>query len=119
MRKARAAFIIFLYVLLFSLMFLIPDQTPTGLGTPLLIMGGFGIYNMISIANRARRDAGWRPAAAEFWLSLSAYLGLIAVSVAILNHNTDSLGWLVAVMCILLISASKNAWDLLVEVQSK
>jgi hypothetical protein len=41
---AAQSFINFLCTLMFSVVFLIPNQVPPGLGLPLLGIGGFGLY---------------------------------------------------------------------------
>jgi hypothetical protein len=121
-RKARQTFGNFLYVIMFALMFLIPRQGPLGLGLPLLFMGGFGAWGVVGLFVETIREPGDRPRVGyyvrEYGQSLVAYLGLMAVALALLFGIASSLYGLVAVMVALLISACRNAWFLLVQIRA-
>ena len=45
----------FIHLLLISVFFLIPDQTPNGLGIPLLFLGLLGVYDIINLLWRIYR----------------------------------------------------------------
>jgi hypothetical protein len=53
----------------------------------------------------------------EYWLLVVAYLGMFLVAIGVLLGNTDSLYWLVGVWMVLLVSASRDCWTLLVQVR--
>jgi hypothetical protein len=80
-----------------------------------------GAANLVWIGPRLRivlahREApAFRDDAGRFGLAVLSYLGLVAVGVAIWSQHSDGLDWLVAVVLILLLTAARNAWELLVE----
>jgi hypothetical protein len=114
----------FMSVLMFSVLFLIPSQVPAGLGVPLLCIGGFGLYNTIAHWReaRGRPSPSWLRGggvARRFYLPTFCYTALITIAGLLLFAWTDGLYWLVPVMLMLIVSASRNAWDLLMALRSQ
>jgi hypothetical protein len=111
----------FLYAIVFSLIFLIPRQTPIGLGTPLMCVGIVGLIRTISnlrdLLSNIPRGISRRTTFVGVTMALGAFSVLIIVSLLVLlRANADSLYWLVAPMILLLVSASANTWSLLMGV---
>ncbi len=114
---AAQTFNIFVYVLLFAVLFLIPRNGPFGLGLPLIGIGAAGLWSTVvqffaarkSRANWGRRGVTWR-----FLLPLISLSVVIIIAISVLYGITDGLYWLVPVMLTLLATASRNAWDLLI-----
>jgi hypothetical protein len=109
-----------LSVLILALVFLIPAQTPLGLGLPLLAIGMLGAINASRQLRAAvqNQDHLWGSGYLfrRFLAPTTAYLGLIAIATSLATGETSRLPWLVAVLCTLLATATRNAWDLLVRV---
>jgi hypothetical protein len=107
----------FLVLLVLSLVILIPDDTARALGITLLIIGVQGIIRVASDLRQARRDPDphWSAVQAltRYVSPALAYLICLGVAVDLSDSITDALGWLVAVVFLLLMSATANCWDLL------
>jgi len=118
---AAQAFTSFLSVLMFAVLFLIPDQGPFGLGLPLVGVGAYGLYRTIQRlfeARRARARAwGTVSVARQMAVSACCYVSLLAVAASVLLGRTAGLYWLVPVMIVLILDASLNAWYLLLQVR--
>ncbi len=113
----------FMSVLMFAVLFLIPNQVPLGLGLPLLGIGGYGLFNTIRRWRQARRQPGraWEPGGGvtrRFHVPALCFLALIAIAVSVLLGGTDTLYGLVPVMILLVLGASRNAWDLLMALRA-
>ena len=119
MSLARQTFAIYLFILTFSITILIPKQSPKGLGIPLTLLGIYGLYhflremvlhiNNIKISISVRRY-GW---------ALLAFILMISASIHVIVHeDADSLYHMVSSMFMLLVSATKSSWILLVEIRS-
>ena len=110
----------FLMVLVIALVVLIPDTGPVGLGLPLLILGVWGVAQVIADARRVRSDPApeWhgRPVLTRFASPLAGYAIAVWVGVQALSGNADAVGWLVATVFFLMMSAAGNCWDLLREI---
>jgi hypothetical protein len=110
----------FLMVLVFSLVVLIPDTGPLGLGLPLLILSVWGIIRVIADARRVRSDPDpeWhgRTMLTRFASPLAGYVIAVWVGTQILRGDADAVGWLVATVFFLMMSATGNCWDLLREI---
>lgn len=123
MRAAKQAFANFLYVLSIAFLFLVPGQVPFGLGLGLLVLGGFGLFTVAKILHGVLHTKDRPPSGGdtvrEFALPLLAYFGLIAVAIAIMLAIADALYWLFGVLITLLVSASRNAWMLLMNARRK
>ena len=114
---AEETFYGFLMVLVFALVVLIPDAGPLGLGLPLLILGGWGAGRVVVDIRRVRGDPDprWRgrQALARFAAPLAGYAVTLWVATRVLGGGADAVGWLVATVFLLLMSAASNCWDLL------
>jgi hypothetical protein len=107
----------FLVLLVIALIALIPDDTAHALAITLYIVGVQGIIRVIFDLRNARRDPD------PHWSALQsltryvspalAYLICLGVAVDLSDSTSDALGWLVAVVFLLLMSATANCWDLL------
>jgi hypothetical protein len=114
---AEQTFSSFIYVILFAVFFLIPDQGSQGLGLPLLGVGGLGLYSTVSHFFKTRykqpRVWGRGNVALRFAAPTLCFASLMIIAVSALLDRTNGLYWLVPVMILLIVSASWNAWALL------
>jgi hypothetical protein len=110
----------FLMVLVFALVVLIPEPGPLGLGLPVLILGLWGVARVIGDAQRVRSDPDpeWhgRTMLIRFASPLVGYSIAVWVGTQILRGDADAVGWLVATVFFLMMSATGNCWDLLREI---
>jgi uncharacterized membrane protein len=109
----------FLMVLFVALVVLIPETGPLGLGLPVVIVGLWGVARVASDLRRVRRDPApeWhgRQALTRFASPLAGYAIAVWVGTQVLRGDADAVGWLVATVFFLLMSAAGNCWDLLRE----
>ncbi len=114
---AAETFTSLLAVLMFAVLFLIPDQGPQGLGLPLFGIGVFGLYKTVekylATRNSGRRVWGRGTVARRFAVPTACFAALLVVALTVLRGLTGGLYWLVTVMLIVLMAASVNSWDLL------
>ncbi|HEU5431022.1 MAG TPA: hypothetical protein VFU81_05130 [Thermomicrobiales bacterium] len=107
----------FLVVLVVGLIALVPDESRLTLVITLAIVGVQGIVRVALDLRRARRDPDpqWSsaPALIRFVSPTVAYLLCLWLAQAIWRGDVDALGWLVAVVFLLMMSAASNCWDLL------
>ena len=121
---ARQTFSNFILILSFAFIFMVPSDTPFGIGIPLLSLGILGIAQTA----RLYRSFGFRDGSrdqvfktGQIWRALLipntiCFLALIFVAVDILQGNTRYLSWMVLVIIWLLISATENTWNLMLRV---
>jgi hypothetical protein len=118
---AAQTFTSFLNVVMLAVLFLIPDQVPLGLGLPLLGISGYGLYETVSRFSNVRRARphGWGrgSVAIRFVVPAICFVALTIIAVSVLLGHTDGLYWLVPVMILLIVAASRNAWDLLLRLR--
>lgn len=112
----------FLYIIIFALIFLIPRQGPIGLGLPLMCNGLAGLMSTIphlrTLLSNIPQGISRRNTYIRAAMTLVAFVVLIIVSFLVMvRASTASLYWLVAPMILLLISASRNTWSLLISVR--
>jgi hypothetical protein len=112
----------FLYIIIFALIFLIPRQGPIGLGLPLMCNGFAGLMSTIphlrTLLSNIPQGISRRNTYIRAAMTLVAFAVLIIVSFLVtVRASTASLYWLVAPMILLLISASRNTWSLLISVR--
>ncbi len=110
----------FLMVLAFALLVLIPDSGPVGLGLPVLLLALWGVVRVVGDGRRVRRDPapewhGWA-VLGRFASPLAGYAVAVWVGVQVLRGHVDAVGWLVATIFFLTMSAASNCWDLLREI---
>jgi hypothetical protein len=107
----------FLVLLVISLVILIPDDTAHALEITLFVTGVQGITRVASDLRRVRRDPDphWSATKAltRYVSPALAYLICLGVAVDLSDSTSDGLGWLVAVVFLLLMNATANCWDLL------
>lgn len=118
---AEATLSQFLAVLAISIVFVIPSQSPLGIGVPILVYGLFGIRGQVRFARR-HREALQRTGAAQpmpqYWESTLAYVALVLTSVPILLSHDAWLYALVFVSLALLMNAAVGSWRLLLELRA-
>jgi hypothetical protein len=112
----------FMSVLMFAVLFLIPNQVPLGLGLPLLGIGGYGLYNtvryLLVTRRKPRRDWGMGGGIARrFAIPAFCFGTLMIIAASVLFGQTSGLYWLIPVMILLILAASRNAWDLLMRLR--
>jgi hypothetical protein len=110
----------FLMVLVFALVVLIPEPGSLGLGLPLLVLGIWGVVRVATDARQVRSDPDpeWhgRSVLTRFASPLAGYAIAVWVGIQILRGDADAVGWLVATVFLLMMSAAGNCWDLLREI---
>jgi hypothetical protein len=114
---ASQTFMSFLNVTMLAVLFLIPNQVPPGLGLPLLGVSGYGLYGTVRrlLKTRHARPRTWGRGSMthRFVIPAICFLALLVVAASVLLGQTGGLYWLVPVMILLVVAASRNAWDLL------
>jgi hypothetical protein len=110
-RFAALTFNCFFYVLLIAMIFLIPGLTSGWLGAPLLLLGVLGTGNALRQRNRAREEPH---IANKFNAPIVGLMGLAIIGALVLFQVYQGIYGLVFVILIFLISASLNAWNLLI-----
>ncbi len=121
---AIQTFVNFTYVLIISLIFLIPNLSPSGAGITFSIFGMLGTVSVVRaiIATTRERRRHWR-ATAQYWrfvagrfvLPLAIYIVLTVTAIFLWTGSTDRIDWMVFVIFSLLGSAISVAWDLFLE----
>jgi hypothetical protein len=121
---ARQTFSNFIFILSFAFIFMVPSDTPFGIGIPLLLLGLLGIVQTA----RLYRSFGFHGESkdriyenSKLWRVLLipntvCFLTLMYVAVEVLQGRTGNLSWMVLVIILLLITATKNTWDLMLRV---
>ncbi len=121
---AIQTFVNFTYVLIISLIFLIPNLSPSGVGITFSIFGVLGTVSVVRaiIATTRERKRHWRTTtqywrfvAGRFVLPLAAYIVLTLIAILFWTGSTDRVDWMVFVIFSLLGSAISVAWDLFLE----
>lgn len=124
---AQSTLINFLSILMIALFFMIPHQSPLGLGLPLLLVGISDLGRMIRDWLRHAKSGSVRGASSRHisiqqtvrvLIPLLYQVTTILVAISILTGYTDSLDWLVWVVVSILLSASMNAWGLMIRLSA-
>jgi hypothetical protein len=114
---ARTTFGDFLYVIMISLVFLVPHLIPFSLVISLLVLGlarGVGIAREILHRQSSKvKFVGWKDVLQQIGLPGVISFGIILVSISIAVGQYNILYGLVGVIAALLVSACWNAWILL------
>ncbi len=109
----------FVYVIFLSITMLIPGQNSLGVGIPLLIMGFYGtLTNGRALVRAVQKPNPAWGAAYVFWRFVGpvlAFLGLLVISYYAFQSNASALYGLIAIIVFLLLVATRNSWDLLVQ----
>jgi hypothetical protein len=116
---AGQTFSSFICLVMFSLLFVIPDQGPRGLGLPML---GIDLILLIVatrrfLQTRRRRPRTWGRGnlLLRFVIPPICSIAILVIAVTVLLGKTGGLYWFVPVTILLLWDASINAWDLLLK----
>lgn len=110
----------FLVLLVIGIVGLVPVSARETLAVTLAILGIQGIARVITDVRRVRSDpdrtwSGWH-SLLRFASPGAAYVICLWVAYGIATNDPDELGWLVAVVFLLLISALASCWELLKEI---
>jgi hypothetical protein len=120
---AAQTFTNFICLILFALLFEIPDQGPLGLGLPMLGIDLLLLYITARhiLDARRRRSQRWGRGILAFRLILPIFclVTVLAIAITVLLGISDELYWFVPVTILLLVNASLNAWDLLLRLRKQ
>lgn len=117
---ARHAFASFVFLVVFSLVFLIPAAGPAGLGIPLLLTGLMALAQTLPRIREVRRARGTAPpvgARGIYLLSAVTYLAIAATALGVLLGRMWVLYAVVGLLIWHLAWTTRSAWDLLVELR--
>jgi hypothetical protein len=120
--RAGQAFVNLVFVLVISLIMLIPDPDPNSIAGGLGIVAAFALYrvvqNVASVVRARDRFHNWRPTLRRIgWTVIAdAVLAFTAWRIWDSNGGAAVLGNLVIVVFVLLIGAADIAWEMLTEV---
>jgi hypothetical protein len=107
----------FLVLLVIALVALVPDSTGRSLAITLLIVGVQGVIRVALDLRHARRDPDptWSAvqALSRYISPALAYGICLWLVIDLWDGVTDALGGIVAIVFLLLLSATVNCWDLL------
>ncbi len=114
-RLARLTLANFFYLLVISLVSIFPGQSPYGIGITIVIMCALGTWDNLTYFWQIRQKedsifTNFHPTPLITYLAMAGF--------AILNmvrFDETWLYWLASAMIVLLISAARNAWDLMVK----
>lgn len=114
---ARQSFACFINLLTVAGVMLIPEQSPSGVGIPLVCIGGFSLlFTVRSIIGRLTRS-DWgnvRRVLQHTALMILGMAALVTVGIGIWGGHDRFLMWLTVATLTLLSAASHNAWTLLI-----
>lgn len=114
-RLARLTLGKFLYLLVISLVCVIPSQGGHGFVITTVIMCITGIWDTIAYIRNSRKQID-TPIFGAHYFPLLTYFAMIAFAVLLLvRSDSDWLYWFAASVIVMLISATRNAWDLMVK----
>ena len=107
----------FLVLLVIGIVGLVPVSARETLSITLVILGAQGVARVVDDIRRVRADpdrtwSGWH-ALMRFAAPGIAYVLCLWVAYGSASNDPDELGWLVAVVFLLLISALASCWQLL------
>lgn len=114
---AAQSFHSFLMVLVVALVALIPGDTPAVIAITLIITGVTGLVRVARDVQQVRTDPDpiWRThhALVRFLAPALAYGICLWAAKEVWEGDADALGWLVAVVFLLTMSAASSSWELL------
>lgn len=119
-RLARVTFTDLLYVLVLALVFLVPDQSPQGFALVLAILALSRTQRFVAELRHQAADGSRAVLSKTFRdhaVTVVVFVGLGLVSVAVLFGQPRALFGLVAIIATLFASASRSAWQLLLEIK--
>lgn len=113
---SRQTFGLFLSIIGISLTMIIPRQSPEGVGIPLAIIGATGLYTAVRGLMARIRMGEKRIALLRYGWPTVAFTAIIVASLHVLFFlDTRSLFLLMAAMIMLLASATRSSWFLLID----
>lgn len=119
MSLARQTFATYLFILTFSITVLIPRQSGKGLGIPLTFIGIYGLFLVLKEMVLHVTKINVRVSLKRYGWSLLAFILMISSSIHVIAHeDAGSLYHMVSSMFMLLVSATKSSWILLVEIRA-
>lgn len=113
---ARQSFACFINLLTIAGVMLIPEQSPSGVGIPLISIGGISLFFTIrSMAARRRRgESGTIGEILRYTaLMIVGMVALVGLGIFLCAGHSRLLIWLTVAALTLLSAASNNAWALL------
>jgi hypothetical protein len=113
---ARRAFSCFINLLVVSGVLLIPDQSHTGAGVPLAMIGGISLLSTVRRLvpiHGAAQSEGIGEMFRHSGLILIGILALMVLGICIWAGWDEALNWMPGVVLTLLGAASQGAWELL------
>ncbi len=117
---AISTFASFLFLMLDSLYFLIPHQSSYTLGLALVITTVFQLNVMVDEIRNVLRKFSIRGVTIElFWRLILPFISAVivmVVGVALIFGREGALDWFASAVLTMLISATRNAWMLLLDV---
>jgi uncharacterized membrane protein len=116
---ASHSFVSYLCVLLFSLYFLIPNQSATSLALEIGLTCAYPIYDISSSFLRFRSSPALSRAD-QFWrylIPLFCYVLGVAIAISFFFNDDSEISWFVTVVALLLAVPTRNAWMLVLESQ--
>jgi hypothetical protein len=118
---AGETFMSYFCVLMYAIIFLIPNQGPGGIGLPMLginlLFLGITIYRMRGIRKKESKSLLMGGILHSFLVPAICFICVIVISISILFGETSGLYWFVPVIIILLLHSSINAWNLLLHLR--
>lgn len=112
-----------LVVLIIGLAGLVPARVGGAFAVTLTIVGVQGVLRVISDLRRVTSahdpDTGARQVLVRFVSPAAAYVISLWLAYSIWQKDIDQLGWLIAVVFLLTMSAASSCWDLLKEIGVK
>ena len=116
---AGQTFSSYICLVMFALLFVIPNQGPLGLGLPMLGIDSILLYITARRFKQARdrqpRIWGRSNLLLRFVIPSVCFMTVLVIAVTVLLGKTGGLYWFVPVTILLLWDASINAWDLLLK----
>lgn len=110
-------------MLVFALLFLMPDPAGTGLGIPIVILAFTGFIRLFRDITSLRKDSDpqWHGNAGlkRFGVALLAYATATVVGIGLLLEHAGFIDWMVLPIFLLLATAASNCWDILKAVGSR
>jgi hypothetical protein len=114
-RAVDHSFASYVYVLLFSLYFLMPHEVWTTLGLALLLTSIAPLVTLLRSWRRHRRapEMDWGDRLWIFGVPVCCYVGALVVSLGFLLHSDREIWWFVPIVAVLLTVPTRNAWQLI------
>lgn len=107
-------------MLAFSLVFLIPDPSSTGIGIAIVLVSLSSLQQSVVDIRTLRQDPDPRwsrnyAGLKHFGYSIVAYLMTTAIGLSLISNRSVQIDWMVAPIFLLLMNAAVNSWNILKE----